>query len=160
MKNKIVRYRFAIIEVVHVGGTIKMTDGCTIACLQQSAQAAAPAISGGLMTMLGSLGGGSLIGFTAGYFLKKMIKVAMIVMGAFALGLMYLGYNGMFTVNWNKTEAMVKDSAEKAVQEVTKVVQHTADSFNDGTGMMGNEVVVGAAVFGFVPSFLLGVKKG
>ena len=137
-----------------------MTDGCTIACLQQSAEIAAPAISGGLMTMLGSLGGGSLIGFVSGYFLKKMIKLAMFVMGAFALVLMYLGYNGMFTVNWNKTEAMVKDSAEKAVNEVTKVVQHTADSFNDGTGMMGNEVVVGAAVFGFVPSFLLGVRKG
>lgn len=136
-----------------------MTD-CVVSCLQQTAEIASPAISNGLMALAGSLGGGSLIGFTSGYFLKKMAKIALFVIGAFSLVLMYLGYTGVFTVNWDKTERGIREVSQNAINEVVKMVQHTANQFNDGNGVFGNDMIVGGAVSGFVPSFLIGLKKG
>lgn len=137
-----------------------MTDGCTIACLQQSAQIATPAVSSALMGLVGSMGGGALIGFFAGFTLRKLAKIAMFIIGFFVLGLMVLHYKGIFRVDWKETEETVKQGLEKGVNEISRVVENTAQEFNEGAGMFGNDMVVMGGIFGFIPGFLLGVKKG
>lgn len=46
--------------------------------------------------------GGGAIGFVAGYAMKKIIKIAMIISGAFFAALMYFGSQGFLTINWDK----------------------------------------------------------
>ncbi|MCE4604274.1 MAG: hypothetical protein F7B20_04830 [Aeropyrum sp.] len=47
-------------------------------------------------------GGGAVLGFAAGYAVKKAVKVLLIVLGAFMMGLLGLSYYGIITVNWGK----------------------------------------------------------
>jgi uncharacterized membrane protein (Fun14 family) len=137
-----------------------MTDSCIISCLQQSAEIATPAISNALTGLLGSLGGGALLGFFAGFTLRKLAKIAMFIIGFFVLGLMVLHYKGIFRVDWKETEDTVKSGLEGFINEVTKIVSSTAKDFNDGNGWMGNDMIVAGGVTGFTAGFLLGLKKG
>lgn len=45
-----------------------------------------------------SAGGGFLFGAVAGYVIRKLIKLAAIVVGLFVLALSYLSYNGWLLV--------------------------------------------------------------
>jgi len=53
------------------------------------------------LTGLGlQLGAGGIIGFAAGYALKKLTKIVAFILGLFILALMYLNYVGIIEVNW------------------------------------------------------------
>lgn len=67
-------------------------------------------ISGGdiLISLLYQGGGGLLLGFATGYFLKKMAKVAVMITGAIALLLVIMAYYGFITVNWDKLALFVE----------------------------------------------------
>ncbi|GBF09137.1 conserved hypothetical protein [Aeropyrum pernix] len=54
------------------------------------------------------LGGGGILGFAAGYALKKAIKILLLVVGVFTLGLMGLAYYGVISVNWDKLALLVE----------------------------------------------------
>jgi uncharacterized membrane protein (Fun14 family) len=47
------------------------------------------------------LGLGGIGGFIAGYALKKMMKLAAIIIGLFILALVYLGYQGIITIDYS-----------------------------------------------------------
>ena len=44
--------------------------------------------------------GGFLFGAAAGYAIKKVIKIAAVVIGLFVAGLAYLSYRGWIDVKW------------------------------------------------------------
>jgi len=48
------------------------------------------------------LGLGGIGGFIAGYALKKMMKLAAIIIGLFILALVYLGYQGIISINYSE----------------------------------------------------------
>lgn len=53
------------------------------------------------------LGAGGILGFVAGYAIKKLLKILAVIAGLFALALIYLGYTGIISVNYDKlTEAI------------------------------------------------------
>ena len=137
-----------------------MTDACVISCLQQSAEIASPALTNALTGLLGSLGGGALLGFFAGFTLRKLVKIAMFIIGLFVLALMVLHYKGIFRVDWKETEQTVRTGLEGFTNEVSKMVSSTAKDFNDGSGWMGNDMLVAGGVTGFTAGFILGIKKG
>lgn len=137
-----------------------MTDSCVVSCLQQSAEIASPAISNALTGLMGSLGGGALLGFFSGYTLRKLAKVAMFIIGLFVLGLMVLHHKGIFRVNWQQTEETVRNGLEQTINETTKLVSSTATEFNNGSGWFGNDMVVMGGITGFAGGFILGVRRG
>jgi len=47
-----------------------------------------------------SAGGGFLFGAVAGYAIKKVMKIAAIVVGLFVAALAYLSYKGFLDVKW------------------------------------------------------------
>jgi uncharacterized membrane protein (Fun14 family) len=47
-----------------------------------------------------SAGGGFLFGAVAGYAIKKVMKIAAIIIGLFVIGLGYLSYRGWVDVKW------------------------------------------------------------
>ena len=47
-----------------------------------------------------SAGGGFLFGAVAGYAIKKVMKIAAVVVGLFVAALAYLSYKGFIDVKW------------------------------------------------------------
>jgi len=48
------------------------------------------------------LGVGGVGGFIAGYALKKISKLVVVLIGLFFLVLLYLGYSGIISINYDK----------------------------------------------------------
>ncbi len=59
-------------------------------------------------------GGGFILGFASGYAAKKVLKIALVILGLFTLGLLYLANEGIISVNY---EAL-KDKIEGAARGV------------------------------------------
>ncbi|WP_162477656.1 FUN14 domain-containing protein [Nitrososphaera sp. AFS] len=55
-----------------------------------------------------SAGSGFLFGAVAGYAIKKVVKIAAIVIGLFVVGLSYLSYRGCINVKWIEMEDATK----------------------------------------------------
>jgi uncharacterized membrane protein (Fun14 family) len=47
------------------------------------------------------IGIGGVGGFIAGYALKKFMKIVAVIIGLFILALVYLGYKGIISINYN-----------------------------------------------------------
>lgn len=66
-----------------------------------------------LSPLVYQLGAGGILGFLAGYAIKKVVKIAAVIAGLFALALIYLGYTGVISVNYEKlteaTEGLIGD---------------------------------------------------
>ena len=60
------------------------------------------------------LGAGGITGFVAGYAIKKITKLILIVIGIFVIVLLYLGYTGIINVNYNKLAEAVAGLVGKA----------------------------------------------
>ena len=54
------------------------------------------------------LGIGGVLGFFAGYAIKKLTKLIAAVAGVLALLLIYLGYEGIITINYEKLAEKVQ----------------------------------------------------
>jgi uncharacterized membrane protein (Fun14 family) len=53
-----------------------------------------------LEDLIFSAGGGFLFGAIAGYAIKKVMKIAAVVVGLFVAGLAYLSYKGWIELKW------------------------------------------------------------
>jgi uncharacterized membrane protein (Fun14 family) len=53
-----------------------------------------------------TIGGGFFVGILIGYALKKVIKLAAVIVGLFLAGLAYLQYNQIANINWNKLQTV------------------------------------------------------
>jgi uncharacterized membrane protein (Fun14 family) len=66
-----------------------------------------------LSPLVYQIGAGGILGFLAGYAIKKVVKIAAVIAGLFALALIYFGYTGVINVNYEKlteaTEGLIGD---------------------------------------------------
>jgi uncharacterized membrane protein (Fun14 family) len=56
-----------------------------------------------------TLGGGFFVGVLIGYALKKVIKMAAVIVGLFLAGLAYLQSQQIANINWNKLQQVSED---------------------------------------------------
>jgi uncharacterized membrane protein (Fun14 family) len=73
------------------------------------------------------LGLGWIGGFIAGYALKKLMKIATIVIGLFILALVYLGYQGVISINYGELGNAVKDGlglTGQAAEWIAPIIAH------------------------------------
>jgi uncharacterized membrane protein (Fun14 family) len=59
-----------------------------------------------LMPFAGTIGGGFFVGLLAGYAIKKIIKIAAVIVGLFIAALAYLEIQRIIDVNWAKIQAV------------------------------------------------------
>ena len=79
----------------------------------------------------GILGGGFFVGVLIGYALKKVIKLAAVIVGLFLAGLAYLQYHQIANINWNKLQTV----SEGAITTLTNLLtQIPGISGNSGDG--------------------------
>lgn len=92
--------------------------------------------------MVGDVGVGAIVGFVTGYALKKLMKIAMAIIGAYILSLFYLQHKGVITIN---TERLFNLTGSLTRQVVSL-----------GQKVLG--ILPGTSAF--VAGFYLGFKKG
>jgi uncharacterized membrane protein (Fun14 family) len=119
----------------------------------------------GIEAILFSFGGSSLLGFAAGYALRRIIKIAAVIIGVFVLGLAYLSYKGWVNVQWPVVENQTQQMVYNASAQVLHMINDTASKFASATttshGLLIGEsgVTPIAAGAGFIAGFTLGLKK-
>jgi uncharacterized membrane protein (Fun14 family) len=59
-----------------------------------------------LMPFAGTIGGGFLVGLLAGYAIKKIIKIAAVIIGLSIAVLAYLEYQRIIQVDWNMLQTV------------------------------------------------------
>jgi len=62
------------------------------------------------------LGVGGILGFIVGYAVKKLTKLIAVLAGLFSLLLIYLGYEGVISINYDKLTEMLQKIMGTAYQ--------------------------------------------
>ena len=108
-----------------------------------------------------TVGGGFFGGILIGYALKKVIKLAAVLVGLFLAGLAYLQYQQIATVNWDK----LQNASEGAITTLANAtIQLSNNLENDGAH--NHTIAVATANFGIpltgsmAMGFALGFIKG
>ena len=74
-----------------------------------------------LAPFAGTVGGGFLIGLITGYAIKKVIKLAAIIVGLFIASLAYLEYQRILNVDWHKVHAISQNGIDWVADALTHV---------------------------------------
>ena len=105
-------------------------------------------------------GGGFLFGIAAGYAIKKVMKIAAVVIGLFVAALAFLSYKGVIDVKWVAMENVTRSALTNASGQVVHALNNTATQFAaHPSAVTASGLPISAAV-GFVPGLLMGFKKG
>jgi uncharacterized membrane protein (Fun14 family) len=106
-----------------------------------------------------STGGGFLFGAVAGYAIKKVMKIAAVVIGLFVAGLAYLSYRGWVDVRWVAMEDASRSTLTNASEQVVNALNNTTQFASHPSTLAVSSLPV-AAMIGFVPGLMMGFKKG
>ena len=72
----------------------------------------------------GTVGGGFFLGFIAGYAIKKVIKLAALIIGLFIAALAYLEYQRIVSVDWNRIQMV----SQNGLVWVTNTIAHISNT--------------------------------
>ena len=103
-------------------------------------------VSQAITAILATIGISGLIGFAVGYALKKILKLALIVIGLFIGTLFALDYLGIVEVHYNK------------LLYYANLVVHEFMGFSNA--VYSHVVASIPMAAGFIAGFILGLKKG
>src|SRR5215469_17460176 len=95
-----------------------------------------------------SAGGGFLFGAVAGYAIKKVMKVAAIVIGLFVAALAYLSYRGWVDVKWGTMGDVSRSTLANASEQVVHALNNTATQFASHPSVVYASDLPIAATFG------------
>jgi uncharacterized membrane protein (Fun14 family) len=88
-----------------------------------------------LMPFAGTIGGGFFIGLLAGYAIKKIIKIAAVIVGLFVAALAYLEYHRIIQVDWGKLQTLSQSGITWLANAVTHISNNIGASY---TGALPN----------------------
>src|SRR5215469_3871741 len=103
-----------------------------------------------LAPFAGTVGGGFLVGFITGYAIKKVIKLAAVIVGLFFAALAYLEYQRILNVDWDKVQAISQNGIDWVTDALTHIsgtigTSHPAQLSNIGIPLVSS-VSAGFAV--------------
>ena len=105
-------------------------------------------------------GGGFLFGVLAGYAIKKVVKIAAIIIGLFVVALAYLSYKGLLDVKWVVMENVTRHTLTNAYEQMFHVLNSTSTQFAAHPSVIALSGLPIAAGVGFVPGLMMGLKRG
>ena len=97
-----------------------------------------------------TIGSGSLIGFLAGFAIKRIFKILAVIVGIFFAALMYFQSQNLISVNWDKIQSMSQGLVSTLAHSLTDTGQISTITGNLGIPLTG----------GLAAGFALGVMKG
>jgi uncharacterized membrane protein (Fun14 family) len=108
-----------------------------------------------LAPFAGTVGGGFLIGFVTGYAIKKVIKLAAVIVGLFISALAYLEYQRILDVDWHKVQAISQNEIDWVADALTHVSTTIGTSHPGTVSNIGIPLVSSVSV-----GFVLGLARG
>ena len=104
-----------------------------------------------------TIGGGFFGGMLIGYSMKKVIKIAVVVVGLFLAALAYLQYQQIIDINWNKLQ-MVSQNALIVLANTISHLPSIGTSFHDTAFAMSSFGIplTGSVSMGFAVGFIKG----
>src|SRR6266487_4271864 len=87
-----------------------------------------------LMPFAGTIGGGFFVGLLAGYAIKKIIKIAAVIVGLFIAVLAYLEFQRIIDVNWAKLQAV----SQNVFTWVANTIIHISNNIGAGQAALSN----------------------
>ena len=87
------------------------------------------------------------------------MKIAAVVIGLFVAGLAYLSYRGWVDVRWVEMEDASRGALTNASEQVVQALNNTATQFTSHPSAVAAGLPV-AAIVGFVPGIMMGIRKG
>jgi uncharacterized membrane protein (Fun14 family) len=112
----------------------------------------------GLEGYLFSGGAGFALGAISGFALKRILKLAAIILGVFFLGLMYLSYKGLISANWNVIQDQTQSGLYNATQAAANYIQSATQQLSQHPAVLHGQGMTIAAGIMFVPGFLVGIR--
>jgi uncharacterized membrane protein (Fun14 family) len=110
--------------------------------------------------LLFSAGGGFLFGAAAGYAIKKVMRIAALVVGLFVAGLAYLSYKGWIEVKWLEMENATMTTLSTVEGQIVHALNDTTSQFATHSSTIATSGLPLAAGLGFVPGLVIGFKRG
>jgi uncharacterized membrane protein (Fun14 family) len=108
-----------------------------------------------LMPFVGTISGGFFVGLLAGYAIKKILKIAAVIVGLFIAVLAYLEYQRIIDVNWAKIQAV----SQNGLTWVADTIIHISN--NIGAGHIGALSNLGIPLASSASAgFALGMVRG
>jgi uncharacterized membrane protein (Fun14 family) len=77
-----------------------------------------------------TMGCGFIVGILIGYSLKKVIKIATVIIGLFLAGLAYLQYHQMVNINWNKLQTVSEGAITTLSNAIIMQIPYISSSSN------------------------------
>jgi len=106
-----------------------------------------------------SAGVGFLFGAVTGYAIKKVMKIAAVVIGLFVVGLSYLSYKGRIVVKWVMMENAARSTLINVVGQALHALNNTASQFAANSTTLQISGLPVAAAFGFMPGLMFGLRR-
>ena len=97
-----------------------------------------------------TIGSGGLIGFLAGFAIKRIFKILAVIVGLFFAALMYFQAQNLISVNWDKIQSMSQGLVSTLAHSLTDTGQISTITGNLGIPLTG----------GLAAGFAIGVMKG
>jgi uncharacterized membrane protein (Fun14 family) len=107
--------------------------------------------------------GGGVAGAVIGYTVKKIAKIAAVVVGLFFVALSYMDFKGWVKVDWNTVSNQTQAAATTGFHQVTTMLNHTAIQVQQhvaGSGVNEISLIPITAAVGFLPGLAYGWSKG
>jgi len=100
-----------------------------------------------------TVGGGFFVGFITGYAIKKVIKLAAVVVGLFIAAIAYLQYQRILNVDWERVQAF----SQNGINWVANALAHISSNIDAShSGTLAN---VGIPLLSSVSAgFVLGLR--
>ena len=99
-----------------------------------------------LVGLLFQLGGGGVLGFAAGYAAKKLLKLILIVVGIFTMGLLALEYKGWISIHYDAIARSIEEALTGAAGSAASLKSH----------ILANVPFAGSFLLGFALGFKMG----
>jgi uncharacterized membrane protein (Fun14 family) len=119
-------------------------------------------MSENLASVGATIGGGFFAGILVGYALKKVIRIAAIIVGLFFFGLAYFRYQHIININWDKLQATSQNAVTMLANTTTQISNHINDiggSNNHTTPLAISSLgipLTGSMAMGFAIGFMRG----
>jgi uncharacterized membrane protein (Fun14 family) len=111
-----------------------------------------------LTSITTTLGGGFFIGVSIGYALKKVLKLAAVVVGLFFAGIAYFQFQQILDINWNKVQVVSQNTLSILANAATQIPGFNSSSAHIASLAFTNIGIpfTGSMSMGFAIGFIRG----
>jgi len=107
---------------------------------------------------IGSIGGGFLGGMLAGYAIKKIMRIAAVVVGLFIAALAYLEYQRIINVDWVRVQSVSQSDVTWVADTLTHISNNIGAS-HTATSNLGLSTII-PLTSSVSAGFVLGLSRG